>query len=291
VVLSFRARLRKYRLGICRAERASRLDAVPFGGGRPWFRCTATADGRYCGRRVAKLYLGGSAVFACRQCYGLAYASQLESLRHRGIGKARKIRMRLGGGANILDSFPAKPQRMHCAHTTSCVTFTISPEPDAELPSGIPAVRLIAGFNAPDSNLRLLLTAAETRDKVHPDELDQALRLATTLTWQALAAPDETPSSLAVGRLNTPRFLPPDPAHDRDLVCRHIILRVRANPNLLFRRRYDAALFQNSSGASAANMQRRDTMISVEHAQAVLQPYRDWRPLEGAILDQVSAGR
>jgi aminopeptidase YwaD len=51
---------------------------------------------------------------------------------------------------------------------------------------GIPAVRLIAGFNAPDSNLRLLLTAADTRDKVHPEELDHALRVATTLTWRAL---------------------------------------------------------------------------------------------------------
>jgi aminopeptidase YwaD len=37
---------------------------------------------------------------------------------------------------------------------------------------GIPAVRLIAGFNAPDSNLRLILTAADTRDRVQPDELD-----------------------------------------------------------------------------------------------------------------------
>src|SRR5262249_32931290 len=52
---------------------------------------------------------------------------------------------------------------------------------------GIPAVRLLAGFNAPDSNLRLVLTAADTRDKVQPWELDQALRIATTLTWQALA--------------------------------------------------------------------------------------------------------
>jgi len=65
---------------------------------------------------------------------------------------------------------------------------------------GIPAVRLLAGFNAPDSNLRLLLTAADTRDKVHPHELDQALRLASTLTWQALAATDATLSSLAEGR-------------------------------------------------------------------------------------------
>jgi aminopeptidase YwaD len=62
---------------------------------------------------------------------------------------------------------------------------------------GIPAVRLIAGFDAPDSNLRLVLTAADTRDKVHPGELDQALRIATTLTWEALGAPDATLLSLA----------------------------------------------------------------------------------------------
>jgi aminopeptidase YwaD len=62
---------------------------------------------------------------------------------------------------------------------------------------GIPAVRLIAGFDAPDSNLRLVLTAADTRDKVHPDELDQALRLTTTLTWEALGAADATLLSLA----------------------------------------------------------------------------------------------
>src|SRR5438445_5900156 len=62
---------------------------------------------------------------------------------------------------------------------------------------GIPAVRLIAGFDAPDSNLRLVLTAADTRDKEHPEELDQALRLTTTLTWKALYAVVDKPSSLA----------------------------------------------------------------------------------------------
>jgi aminopeptidase YwaD len=65
---------------------------------------------------------------------------------------------------------------------------------------GIPALRLVTGFNAPDSNLRLLLTAADTRDKVRPGELDEALRLATTLTWQALTATDATLSSLAARR-------------------------------------------------------------------------------------------
>jgi aminopeptidase YwaD len=62
---------------------------------------------------------------------------------------------------------------------------------------GIPAVRLLAGFNAPESNLRLVLTAADTRDKVQLDELDQALRIATALTWQALIASDETISRLS----------------------------------------------------------------------------------------------
>src|SRR5438132_4347476 len=57
---------------------------------------------------------------------------------------------------------------------------------------GIPAVRLLAGFNSPASNLRLVLTAADTRDKVQPGELDQALRIATVLTWQALTAADAT---------------------------------------------------------------------------------------------------
>ena len=51
---------------------------------------------------------------------------------------------------------------------------------------GIPAVRLIAGFGAPDSHLRLLLTAADTRDKVRPDELAEAIRVAVALAWQAL---------------------------------------------------------------------------------------------------------
>ena len=51
---------------------------------------------------------------------------------------------------------------------------------------------MIAGFNSPESNLRLVLTAADTRDKVRPGELDQALSIATALTWQALTAADAT---------------------------------------------------------------------------------------------------
>jgi hypothetical protein len=78
------------------------------GGRRPWFQCTA------CGRRVAKLYLGGRPVFACRHCYGLAYASQQEGPRDRALTQAQNIRERLGGSVNLLDDpFPEKPRRMH----------------------------------------------------------------------------------------------------------------------------------------------------------------------------------
>ena len=83
-----------------------------FGGARPWFRCVAYLGGRACGRRVAKLYLRGH-VFACRQCYGLAYASQSENPRYRAISRVQKIRMRLGGSANLLERFPKKPRGMH----------------------------------------------------------------------------------------------------------------------------------------------------------------------------------
>jgi hypothetical protein len=83
-----------------------------FGSERPWFVCSVQSNGAYCGRRVTKLY-GVGRLFACRHCYRLAYESQQESTRHRGLGKAQKIRMQLGGSANMLVEFPDKPTGMH----------------------------------------------------------------------------------------------------------------------------------------------------------------------------------
>jgi len=83
-----------------------------FGGERPWFVCSVASNGVYCGRRVIKLY-GAGRLFACRHCYRLAYASQLESAQQRGLWKSQKIRMRLGGSASMLDEFPEKPKGMH----------------------------------------------------------------------------------------------------------------------------------------------------------------------------------
>jgi Zn-dependent M28 family amino/carboxypeptidase len=62
---------------------------------------------------------------------------------------------------------------------------------------GIPALRLIAGFGSSDSHLRLLLTAADTRDKVRRDELDAALQVATVLTTAALTLDTATLEGLA----------------------------------------------------------------------------------------------
>src|SRR4030095_13740060 len=65
--------------------------ACHFGGRRPWFSCPAFSGGRYCGRRVALLYLAGR-LFACRRCYGLAYECQRQNSRGRGLSPAQKIR-------------------------------------------------------------------------------------------------------------------------------------------------------------------------------------------------------
>jgi hypothetical protein len=86
--------------------------ACHFGGHRAWFRCPVYFKGRYCGRRVALLY-GAGDLFACRHCYGFAYASRQETPTYRGVNRARKIRMRLGGSPDLLQPFPKRPRGMH----------------------------------------------------------------------------------------------------------------------------------------------------------------------------------
>lgn len=60
--------------------------------------------------------------------------------------------------------------------------------------AGIPAVRLVAGFDDPAANLRLVLTAADTRDKVAQSELRQATLLTAALVAAACNA--ATPEAL-----------------------------------------------------------------------------------------------
>ena len=77
-----------------------------FGGQRPWFICPR------CSRRVAVLYAPGG-YFACRQCGGLAYASQKEGLGDRSTRQADRIRKRMGWPAGIIQGSGAKPKGMH----------------------------------------------------------------------------------------------------------------------------------------------------------------------------------
>ena len=64
----------------------------------PGFDCSVYTSGQCCGRRVALLYVAGE-LFACRRCYGLAYASQQETpAPPRSWNRAQKDPvMRLGG--------------------------------------------------------------------------------------------------------------------------------------------------------------------------------------------------
>jgi hypothetical protein len=61
---------------------------------------------------------------------------------------------------------------------------------------GIPAARLVAGFDEPGSALRYLLTGADTRALVPIQELKGATITAGALLWAALTAPDDAIAAL-----------------------------------------------------------------------------------------------
>lgn len=80
--------------------------AQPFGGFREWFSCPACFDNA----RVLYWKRGG---FRCQACAGLLYMSQVESPRDYALTRAQRIRMKLGGDADMTEPFPPKPPRMH----------------------------------------------------------------------------------------------------------------------------------------------------------------------------------
>lgn len=53
---------------------------------------------------------------------------------------------------------------------------------------GIPAARLVAGFDRPDSNLKYVLTPADNRDKINPADLARATQLTASLVFAACTA-------------------------------------------------------------------------------------------------------
>ena len=82
-----------------------------FGGTRTYAICSAVVAGRRCGRRVGKLYAGGR-YFACRHCYDLCYASQLEPKYHRLERRSKKLRRAVGGEIDEVSGVPARPKGM-----------------------------------------------------------------------------------------------------------------------------------------------------------------------------------
>ena len=76
------------------------------GGQRRWFTCPG------CNKKVAMLYAPGK-YFVCRQCGGLAYATQKEGIGDRASRRADKLRKRLGWEAGILNGSGCKPKGMH----------------------------------------------------------------------------------------------------------------------------------------------------------------------------------
>ena len=89
-------------------EQPVRVDHTPcnYGGTRPWWRCPS------CNRRVAVIYSPGER-YACRHCYRLGYETQRSNFYDRGLLKAQRIRIKLGGTANMTIPFPWKPKGMH----------------------------------------------------------------------------------------------------------------------------------------------------------------------------------
>lgn len=61
---------------------------------------------------------------------------------------------------------------------------------------GIPALRLVAGFDRPDCNIKHILTRGDTRDKLVPGEMENAARLTAALLAHALTAGDDDMAGL-----------------------------------------------------------------------------------------------
>lgn len=76
-----------------------------FGGERCWLQCLA------CGMRCRIIYGGDH--FRCRKCHNLKYETQYEQPWARAFTKIQKVRLQLGGTANMSEIFPPKPKSMH----------------------------------------------------------------------------------------------------------------------------------------------------------------------------------
>jgi aminopeptidase YwaD len=85
-----------------------------------------------------------------------------------------------------------------CGHGLRCVRPLLTNSDHANFAlAGIPALRLVAGYDDPTSNLRLVLTPGDTRDRVAKVELTAAAQLAACI---AVAACQAEPAEVAAWR-------------------------------------------------------------------------------------------
>lgn len=65
---------------------------------------------------------------------------------------------------------------------------------------GIPALRLVAGFDDPQAGPRHLLTTGDTRDKIHAADLKAGALVAAEVVWRALVSPGPIAAHRPEGR-------------------------------------------------------------------------------------------
>jgi hypothetical protein len=99
-----------------------------FGGFRYWFICPVSANGRFCGRQVGKLYLPGNGIyFACRHCYNLTYRSCKE--HDKRISALMKLPLRRWTSiwSDLICLSTCIPPRLVYLTTTVCPFLTPFP--------------------------------------------------------------------------------------------------------------------------------------------------------------------
>lgn len=106
------------------------------------------------------------------------------------VGGARHAALTSGYGA--LDPFLLRAAEK-AGHRLRCVRPFLQNSDHANFAAaGIPAFRLVAGYDEPDAAVRFVLTPEDRRDKVRPGELARAAELAAALLVAACnAAPEE----------------------------------------------------------------------------------------------------
>lgn len=78
-----------------------------YGGSRSWLIC----PGPGCARAMTVLY--GVGDFLCRRCRRVTYPIQRVAPLYRALARAQKLRVQLGGSADITVPFPERPKGMH----------------------------------------------------------------------------------------------------------------------------------------------------------------------------------